>query len=137
MDRPAWATADCMAGTSGRVGRQDEIDRALESWTRSRVAQELMQRLQRAGVPAGVVQNHRDLTLHDRQIEHRGTFPRVHHELLGEYLIDGLPIRLSATPGGVRKRAPLWGEHTDEVIAGILGYRPEQVAALREQQVLA
>jgi crotonobetainyl-CoA:carnitine CoA-transferase CaiB-like acyl-CoA transferase len=137
MGRPAWAMSASLAGMPGRVAAQDELDREIDAWTRTQLAQELMRRLQRAGVPAGVVQNHRDLTEHDEQIEHRGMFPRVVHELLGEYQIDGLPIRMSETPGGVRKRAPLWGEHTEDVLLGILGYGGEQLSRLREEQVLA
>ncbi|HEY8836183.1 MAG TPA: CoA transferase [Dehalococcoidia bacterium] len=137
MGRPAWATSASLAGMPARVAAQDELDREIDAWTRTQLAQELMRRLQRAGVPAGVVQNHRDLTEHDEQIEHRGMFPRVAHELLGEYQIDGLPIRMSETPGGVRKRAPLWGEHTDDVVLGILGYGGDRLSQLREEQVLA
>ncbi len=135
--RPAWATDSCLADLPGRLAGQDTIDSALNAWSRPQIAQDLMRRLQRLGVPAGVVQNHRDLTQHDEQLEHRQMFPQISHDLLGEYLTDGLPIRLSETPGGVRVRAPLWGEHTGEVLAGVLGYRDDRIAALRQREVLA
>ena len=137
MGRPAWSTAASLAGLPGRFVSQDAIDRALDGWTRSQGAQELMHRLQRAGVPAGVVQNHRDLTREDAQLERRGIFPHVHHELLGDYQTDGLPVRMSRTPGGVRTRAPLWGEHTDGVLSEMLGYGGGQIETLRGQEVLA
>jgi crotonobetainyl-CoA:carnitine CoA-transferase CaiB-like acyl-CoA transferase len=45
------------------------------------------------------------------------------------------PVRLSATPGGIRHRAPVLGEHTDDVL-GELGYDAEAVAALRRAGVV-
>ncbi len=135
--RPAWATDDSLAGLSGRLADEDAIDRALDAWTRPQLAQELMRRLQRMGVPAGVVQNHRDLTQEDEQLEHREMFPQIFHDLLGEYRTDGLPIRLSETPGGVRVRSPLWGEHTDVVLSQMLGYDSGKMKSLRGQEVLA
>jgi crotonobetainyl-CoA:carnitine CoA-transferase CaiB-like acyl-CoA transferase len=46
-----------------------------------------------------------------------------------------VPVRLSATPGSIRRRAPLLGEHTDEILAS-LGYTGEAIAALREKGVV-
>jgi crotonobetainyl-CoA:carnitine CoA-transferase CaiB-like acyl-CoA transferase len=45
------------------------------------------------------------------------------------------PIELSETPGTYRRRAPLVGEHTDEILAG-LGYNDAEIAALREEGVI-
>ena len=44
-------------------------------------------------------------------------------------------MRLSETPGSIRRRAPLLGEHTDEILAS-LGYSREAIAALREKAVV-
>ena len=137
MGSPAWAAREELCGLLGRLAAQDEIDAQIGGWTRGFCAQELMHSLQRAGVPAGVVQDHRDLTEADAQVAHRGLYPSVEHELLGTYLIDGLPIQFSETPGGVRKRAPLWDEHTEAVIGGVLGYDGKRIAALRGAEVLA
>jgi crotonobetainyl-CoA:carnitine CoA-transferase CaiB-like acyl-CoA transferase len=45
------------------------------------------------------------------------------------------PFRLSATPGTIRTRAPLLGEHTDEILAGI-GYRVDEIADLRSRRIV-
>lgn len=136
MGCPAWAAREELRGITGRLAAQAELDREIDAWTRPFIAQELMHTLQRAGIPAGVVQDHRDLTEHDQQIAQRGLYPTVTHELLGSYRVDGLPIRLSETPGGVRRRAPLWGEHSEEILAGVLGYSAERIAALDATEAL-
>jgi crotonobetainyl-CoA:carnitine CoA-transferase CaiB-like acyl-CoA transferase len=45
------------------------------------------------------------------------------------------PIELSETPGAYRRRAPLVGEHTDEILRG-LGYTAAEIATLREERVV-
>jgi len=49
--------------------------------------------------------------------------------------IAGVPVRLSATPGGVRRRAPLLGEQTDEVMRG-LGFSATEIDRLRAEQAV-
>ncbi len=137
MGSQAWATKGAFGSLAGRLERQDELDRQLEAWTRPQLAHDVMRLLQRAGVPAGVVQNHKDLTERDEQLAHRRLYPSIRHPKLGEYLIDGLPMKLSETPGGVRAPAPLWGEHTEAVLTELLGYDETRVAALRESEALS
>lgn len=50
--------------------------------------------------------------------------------------IAGVPIKLSDTPGAVRRRAPLLGEHTDEILGGI-GFAEDRIRALKAQRVVA
>jgi crotonobetainyl-CoA:carnitine CoA-transferase CaiB-like acyl-CoA transferase len=46
-------------------------------------------------------------------------------------------MKLSATPGGVRSPAPLWGEHTEQVLREVLGYDEARVASLQESEALS
>ncbi|HEY8489404.1 MAG TPA: CoA transferase [Dehalococcoidia bacterium] len=137
MGAPAWTAEERFASLLARLEHQDALDRLLEAWTRPQRAHDVMHALQRAGVPAGAVQHHGDLTARDAQLAHRGLFPTIEHPKLGTYRTDGLPVRLSATPGTIRRHAPLFGEHTDEVLRDLLGYSEERIAALREAGVLA
>ena len=45
------------------------------------------------------------------------------------------PFRMSATPGTIRRRAPLLGEHTDEIL-GELGYDADEIAGLRAREIV-
>jgi crotonobetainyl-CoA:carnitine CoA-transferase CaiB-like acyl-CoA transferase len=59
------------------------------------------------------------------------TFPGVE----GTLPLAPTPIELSETPGSYRRRAPLVGEHTNEILRS-LGYGDEEIAELREEQVI-
>jgi formyl-CoA transferase len=60
----------------------------------------------------------------------------MQHPVEGEIRGLGLPLKLTGTPGEIRRPAPVLGEHTDAVLAG-LGYSAGQIAALREQGAVA
>ncbi len=58
------------------------------------------------------------------------------HPQFGATRVVGIPVRLRETPGQVRSAAPEFGQHTEEVLTDLLGYSWEQVAALKDQEVI-
>ncbi len=72
----------------------------------------------------------------DAQVRHRGMMPDVEDEKLGRMSTIGIPFKFSATPGEIRRSAPLLGEHTDEVLE-MLGCSAAETARLREQGIVA
>ena len=74
--------------------------------------------------------------LEDAQLNERGFFARLPHPVVGAQTHTGIPWILTNAPNGVRSSAPLLGQHTDEVLRDVLRYTDEDIARLREQQVL-
>jgi formyl-CoA transferase len=64
-----------------------------------------------------------------------GTVVEVDHPTRGKYLTVGNPIKLSDSPAEVR-RSPLLGEHTDEILAGVLGFSEDEIRAIRASGAL-
>jgi CoA:oxalate CoA-transferase len=60
----------------------------------------------------------------------------LNHPTAGPIRVNGVPIKLSATPGEVQDPAPLLGQHTDEILADILGYTTSQIAELRQLKAI-
>lgn len=119
-----------------RLANHDEIDDAISAWTRTLDHQEAAALLQQHRVPAGPVLMNWEIVT-DPHLFRRGYFVDVVHPEVGHHRWDGYPWRLSKTPGQVRRAAPLFGEHNDEILAGDLGLSEEQIAALRASGVVA
>jgi formyl-CoA transferase len=64
-----------------------------------------------------------------------GTVVEVDHPTRGKYLTVGMPVKLSDSPAVVT-RSPLLGEHNEEVLSQVLGYTPDEVAAIRRSGAL-
>lgn len=137
IGRDDWAEDPALRTATARRERDDEVRTAIESWTRVRPVAMVQQTLQDAGVPAGAVQNGRDLVEHDDHLRHRGFYVAATHPTVGEFLHEGVPIRPSTTPGGVRRAAPMLGGDTDAVLGGVLGCPPSRIDALRTAGILS
>lgn len=120
IDRPELAADPRFATVDGRREQEDALDEIIAGWTRTRRAEEVMQRLQAAGVAAGVVQNAKDMLTADPQMRERGHYRRVVHAEAGKTTYDGPPFKLSGAAIEVRP-APLLGEHNDQVFKDLLG----------------
>ncbi|MGH7805779.1 MAG: CoA transferase, partial [Candidatus Binatia bacterium] len=117
-----WTKDPRLVNVDGRRPLAAEIDAALAEWTAIRSPEEVMLLLQRHGVPAYVVANGEDLCARDPQLQARGYWVRLPHEDGGVAVVDGIPPRLSRTPGRIDAAGPRHGEHTDAVLAGVAGY---------------
>jgi len=119
------ALADVAGQPSWTSLQADALDSELASWTRTQQAEVLMQQLQSAGVPAGVVQTPEDLR-NDPQLAHRGHFWMLDHPTMGHRAYDGPSFRLSETPAELTKAAPLLGEDNEYVYKDIVGMSDDE-----------
>lgn len=126
LGNPPWAAEPGFATLSGRMASIDRLEVLLARETCGWDGGPLMQALQAAGVPAGVVQTARDL-LHDPQITALEYVQWLDHPEMGavpfegsRFMLDGEVARLT--------RSPLLGEHSEEVLRKILGLDDEAVA---------
>ena len=124
-DTELRALADVASQPSWTTMSTDALDDEIAAWTRSQQAEDLMHRLQRAGVPAGVVQTPEDLR-NDPQLAHRGHYWMLDHPTMGHRAYDGPSFRLSETPAELTKAAPLLGEDNEKVYKEIIGMSDEE-----------
>jgi formyl-CoA transferase len=93
-----------------------------------------MEQLGNAGVPAGAVFDTQELST-DRYLNEREIFLSVDHPDRGTFVMPGWPVKMSESWVKV-VRAPLLGEHTDEVMRNYLGLRGSEIADLRKDAVI-
>lgn len=134
MERPEMADDPRLADNAGRVRHQDEVDGAVESWTRSLPAAAALERLDAAGVAAGPIYDARDM-FEDPHFQARGLFQEV--------TIDGEPLSipaiaplLSRTPGRTDFPGPALGSHNDEIYRDLLGLDSAALADLRATGII-
>ena len=128
MGRQDWLDDAQLATHDGRLAQHDAIDDGIAGWSHEQDAHELMQRLQRAGVPAGAVQRSSDL-LKDPQYAERHFYRYYDHPEMGHIPYAGHQYRISGYDSGPRGPAPLLGQHSFEVLSELLGMSDEEVAA--------
>jgi crotonobetainyl-CoA:carnitine CoA-transferase CaiB-like acyl-CoA transferase len=117
-----------------RVANRTELEAMLEKIIGEYDREPLLKRLEEADVPATPV-NTVDQVMNDPQTIARGMIERVVHPKLGEIPVVGTPLQFSRMNPGVRRAAPLRGEHTDAVLAEC-GLSPERIRELRDKKVI-
>jgi benzylsuccinate CoA-transferase BbsF subunit len=136
MADPKWTRDERFATFRGRKENEDELERLIEAWTSTKTPEEVMESLQAAGVPAGVVQNARDVLDSDPHVKERGYYVYLDHPEAGRTAYDSAGFRLTKTPGAYRSAAPCLGEHTEYVCKEILKLSDEEIAQLVIDEVL-
>ena len=130
VGRPDLAEDPTLQTRGGRYARVDEIDGLIESWTLKHTKFEAMEILSGAGVACGAVLDSGEV-LANEHLRGRGMVVDLEHPDRGRFPMLGNPVRLSESSTDVR-RAPLLGEHTAEVLGGLLGLSPEELAQLKK-----
>ena len=132
-----WALDAKFATLAGRKENETELEANISAWTADKDAYELMEGLQRRGVPAGVVQSAREMLDMDEHLKARGYYVYLEHPEAGRHAHDGPPFVLSKTPGRLRSPAICLGEHTEYVCKEILGLDDDGIAELMVAGALA
>ena len=118
-----------------RTEHHDELFPILAEIMRQRSTDQWVTALEEIGVPCGPV-NTVDKVATDPQVLAREMIVEVEHEVTGTVGIPGIPIKLSETPGRVDAPAPNLGEHTEEILTGLLGLGSDEVDRLKQQGVV-
>ncbi|GAB3259153.1 CoA transferase [Kineococcus gypseus] len=101
---------------TARMENRAQLVQVLEERFAQRDTAEWVELLLAAGVPAGPIQDYRQVLQDDPHVKARGMVQHVQHPVEGEVPVLASPLRLSATPTTIRRPPPLLGQHTDEVL---------------------
>ncbi|HTO55616.1 MAG TPA: CoA transferase [Myxococcota bacterium] len=132
---PELASDPRFADDPARGAHGEILSELMGRWCAQRSSAEALVELERAGIPGAEV-NAPQQTLDDAHVQKAELLRDVDYPGLpvSAPIVD-TPVRFSSGTGGMRGRAPLLGEHTDEIL-GELGYSAAQIAALRDKGVI-
>jgi crotonobetainyl-CoA:carnitine CoA-transferase CaiB-like acyl-CoA transferase len=118
-----------------RLRHHKEVDALIERWTSERDCYDVMDLLQRGGIPCGVVQTGADLVA-DPHLKERGFIVEVQNPRLGRVVLPGFPLRFRNCAVNPNWEFPELGRDTEPVLREVLGYSAQEIAALADEGVL-
>jgi crotonobetainyl-CoA:carnitine CoA-transferase CaiB-like acyl-CoA transferase len=135
VGREDLLSAPDLSDDISRAGHRETLSEAMNSWLSRRTTAQAIAELESARIPAGPVLD-LDQVLEDPQVKARELLKFVDYPGVSRPVpLADTAVRLSASPGGIRHRAPTLGEHTDEVLSE-LGYSAQEIETLRKGEVV-
>lgn len=139
IGRPGWIDDPRFASPDGWLTHLEEVIRpAIEKWAADKTRLDACNALGAAGIAAGPCLRD-DEVVTDPHLAARGMVVEMARpdDVAQPVLIPGNPVKLSAAPEQPDRRVPWLGEHTDEVLSAELGMTAAQLAAYRDDGVIA
>ncbi len=132
MDRTDLVGVEGYDSKAARAARLDEIDALVEGWLDGQRKDDAVDVLLDAGVPCAPVQTVEEV-IEDAHLRERGMVNDLPNQGEGRETVPvpGMPIKFAGVDDPEVAQAPLLGEHTEEVLAEVAGYTPEELAQLR------
>jgi formyl-CoA transferase len=135
IGEPTWKTDSEFSTPRVRLPKLNQIFARIEAWTMTKTKFEAMDILNKFDIPCGPILSMKEIA-EDESLRKTGTVVEVDHPKRGRYLTVGNPIKLSDSISEV-KRSPLLGEHTDEILSDVLGFKPSDIAEIKNSGALS
>lgn len=136
LGQPQWKSDPRFVTNDVRVQNRAVLESLIEDITLTKTTKEWLAILEGSGMPYAAINDVKD-TLDHEHVRARGMVADVLHGACGPIKVVNHPVKYSATVAGVRSPPPTLGQHTDHVLADVLGLEAQEVARLRRDGVVA
>ncbi|MFB7638688.1 CaiB/BaiF CoA transferase family protein [Peribacillus butanolivorans] len=134
LERPDLAEQEQFKRNENRLLNKEELIPIVEDLLKRKTKKEWKMLLDDAGIPNGPINTIAEM-LEDPQIKARDMLVNMEHPSVENLRVTGSPLKLSKTPVTMRKHPPLYGEHTDSILAGI-GYKPDEIIKFKQNKII-
>ncbi|HEX3710130.1 MAG TPA: formyl-CoA transferase [Pseudolabrys sp.] len=135
IGEPTWKTDPEYATPRARLPKLKAIFARIEAWTMTKTKFEVMEACNAVDIPVGPILSMKEIA-EEPSLRKTRTVVEVDHPTRGKYLTVGNPIKLSDSISEV-KRSPLLGEHTDEILTDVLGFKAGAIAEIKNSGALS
>ena len=135
MGQPELSSDARFASLAARKEHEAALEEIVTAWTQGRTADEATQALQNAGIPAYPTLDAIDM-VNNPHVGTRDYFVELEHPEVGTRRHMGIPWTMSRTPCEIRRPAPCLGQDTETVLTDVVGLSQDEIAALREKDIL-
>ena len=137
MQQPALAEDPRYVDHEHRGANQEELDELIGAWTATFPVDDLEALLDQHAIPYGRIFTAPDM-LSDPQFAARELIKRYEDEVLGQEVPMAAPVPVfSRTPGAIASTGPELGQHTQQILQEVAGYSDEQIADMRQREIIA
>jgi crotonobetainyl-CoA:carnitine CoA-transferase CaiB-like acyl-CoA transferase len=132
IGHPGLAADPALRDEAGRRRRVDEIDKLIADWTTRHSADAVVALAREHRIGAAAVRPSSSI-LSDEHLAARGFWEVVDHDVVGTFKTTGLPFTMAGRERHwIMTPAPVYGQHTAEVLTGLLGKSADEIAAMEE-----
>ena len=135
MGNPEWAKSDLFKDRFSRAEYIDALLPLMTEWAMQHPKEEIFRLAQEHHCPLAPAYNIEEV-VNSPQIKARDFFVEIDHPVIGQTRYPGAPYTLTKTPWRIQGRAPLLGEHNEEIYCGRLGYDPQDLVKLAQAGVI-
>ena len=133
MGDPGWTKDSKFNTLLGRKKNEEELERLISEWTSKFTTEEVVTKLQSAGVESGVVKNPKEM--YEDPHLNRYFWAEMTHPEIGKYHLELPSFKLSKVPPQLRMSGPLIGEHNEYVYRKLAGFSKEEYEELNKEGV--
>ena len=135
IGKPEWKTDPNYATPPARLPRLRQIFATIEEWTMTKTKFEVMDICNKVDIPVGPILSMKEIA-EEKSLRDTGTVVEVDHPGRGKYLTVGNPVKMSDSVTKVM-RSPLLGEHTDEILKDVLGFKAAEISEIKNSGALS
>ncbi|KAI5306444.1 hypothetical protein KEM56_000891 [Ascosphaera pollenicola] len=136
IGHPEWKTDERFVTNAARVQHREILDGLIEDVLKQKTTQEWLDVLEGSGMPYAAI-NDIQGTLNHPHVQARGMVTEIEHPDCGTVKMVNTPVKYSHATPGIRSPPPTLGQHTTEILSGMLNYDDAKVSQLRNDGVVA
>lgn len=136
IDRPEWAEDQELSTNRGRVRRVEDLDTGLTDWTSRHTMDEVVQQLNKAGVPCGPVYTVKEISEDPHFRARQAVIEAPCPDRDGSVTMPGVMPTLERHPGHVERTGGPIGRDTGSILHEMLGFSEEDITKLNEKNII-